>query len=386
METSAEVRAPDWLSLDMERAQLIRLCTHLTGDPVAAEDLAQETLVRAWQHGHQLRDPNRRHAWLKSIARNLCWRWLRNRVQRTTIQATERVDDRFELADQLELADEFDLEVELERDELASLLDRAMALLPPETRQVLIAQFLEELPQAETARRLGLTEGTVAMRVQRGKLALRRILTSAFSEELADYRPFAATSADKWRTTRIWCPKCGQRRVESIFSRKLGLFRLRCPDCGIQNNTLNAKLLAAATGYRSAMSGLFDWVDWLYKRSLTQRTVPCHGCGYELPIHKTISPEAGSSSYRQFLSYRCQRCSAWTVNAQFINLLALPETRRFWRRHPRIRSIGERGVEVGGRPAVVAGFESMTSRSQIEIIYTRDKFDLIAVHGDGVRT
>jgi RNA polymerase sigma factor (sigma-70 family) len=384
MESSTEVVAPEWQAQDAERARLVRLCTRIVGDPIAAEDLAQEALLLAWQRGHQLHDPERRDAWLKAIARNLCRRWLRDRPQ-SMLQTTNCIDDQPDLADELDPADEFDLEIELERNDLARLLDRAMALLPPETRQVLVAQFLEELPQAETARRLGLTQGTVAMRVQRGKLALRHILTSAFPEELADYRPFAATSADQWQTTRIWCPKCGERRVESIFSRKLGLFRLRCPHCGSQNNTFNAKLLAAATGYRSAMSALLDWVDWFYKHSLVHRTVPCHGCENELTIYKSVTPRAGISSYDRFLSYRCRRCTAMTLNAQFINILALPETRRFWRHHPRIRSVDEREVEAAGCPAIVAGFESVSGSSRLDIIYARDTFDLIEIHGHGIR-
>ncbi len=259
MEQSAEVVAPGWPSHDAERAGLVHLCTYLVDDPIAAEDLAQETLLLAWQRGHQLRDPSRREAWLKAIARNLCRRWLRDRKPHLMLQATDRKDDRSETDEEPDPPDDFDLEIELERDELARLLDRAMALLPPETRQVLVAQFLEELPQAETARRLGLTEGTVAMRLQRGKLALRRILTSAFPDEISDYGVSPSTTADEWQTTRIWCPKCGQRRLVGVFVRKLGLFRLRCPSCGSNNNSQDTRLFVAATGYRSALAALFDW-------------------------------------------------------------------------------------------------------------------------------
>jgi RNA polymerase sigma factor (sigma-70 family) len=76
------------------------------------------------------------------------------------------------------LADDFDLEVDLERDDLAWLLDRALALLPPETREILVQKYVEECPQADVAARLGLTEGAVEARLQRGKLALRRVLTT----------------------------------------------------------------------------------------------------------------------------------------------------------------------------------------------------------------
>ena len=60
-----------------------------------------------------------------------------------------------------------DLELELDRHELADLLDRALALLPPLTRTVLIERFIHEAPQAEVARQLGLSEGAIEARVQR---------------------------------------------------------------------------------------------------------------------------------------------------------------------------------------------------------------------------
>ncbi len=58
-----------------QRAKLVRLCMDWTGDADAAEDLAQEALLQAWQRAHQLRDPNAYEAWLKRIVRNICLRW-----------------------------------------------------------------------------------------------------------------------------------------------------------------------------------------------------------------------------------------------------------------------------------------------------------------------
>src|SRR6266567_3288194 len=62
--------------LPAERARLVRLCTTITGNGDVAEDLAQETLLEAWRHLHELRDPERRAQWLSGIARNVCLRFL----------------------------------------------------------------------------------------------------------------------------------------------------------------------------------------------------------------------------------------------------------------------------------------------------------------------
>src|SRR5579871_4248911 len=142
---------------DAERARLVRLCARMTGDAAVSEDLAQEALLEAWRSREALRDAERFSAWLAGIARNVCLRWLR-RVGAApghveTLAGNEADEDAASLDEWL--ADPETLEVELERRELAALLDRAMALLPAETREALLAHYLEERPLAEIGERLG---------------------------------------------------------------------------------------------------------------------------------------------------------------------------------------------------------------------------------------
>ena len=163
-----------WLT---ERARLVWLCAHLCGDPAAAEDLAQETLAEASRQAHKLRDPEALGPWLSAIARYMCLRWARQKAREPLYQLSfDGPGAGSQLA--YELADGFDLEIELERSELGDLLDRAMSALPEETRLALLFRYVEDRPLAEVAARLGLTEGAVAMRLQRGKAGLRRILLS----------------------------------------------------------------------------------------------------------------------------------------------------------------------------------------------------------------
>ena len=130
------------------------------------------------------------------------------------------------------LADESDIEVELERKELIELLDRAMALLPPETRAVLVKRYVEESPLQEVASELGVNISTVAMRLQRGKLALRRVLTTDLRRETALYTPQTlASSSEQWETTPLWCYLCGQHRLLGIRKSEEGKLFLKCPGC-----------------------------------------------------------------------------------------------------------------------------------------------------------
>jgi len=142
---------------------------------LAAEDLVQETLLEAWLHKHRLRDATKRSQWLSGIARNVCLRWLRKRARDAAHFVDVRMasDDSETLPANLEdsLADEFDFEVELERKELVELLDRAMALLPAETRAVLVKRYVEESPLAELADQLGTNASAVARRRPRGTIS-----------------------------------------------------------------------------------------------------------------------------------------------------------------------------------------------------------------------
>ncbi len=142
---------PDGVAAD--RPQLVRLCACLTGDADVAEDLAHDTLIEAWRNAHKLRDPRGRSPWLSAIARRVCLRWASQRGRDLAHLAQAFDHDGSASPEDESVPDPCDIEVELERHELADLLDRALALLPPQTRAVLIARYIHESPHAEVAAR-----------------------------------------------------------------------------------------------------------------------------------------------------------------------------------------------------------------------------------------
>lgn len=214
--------------MDSEREMLVRFCARYTGDVHVAEDLAQQTLLQAWRNAHQLNDPQARTGWLFSIARNQCRMWARDRRRELThIVAPERMDVQAMLHDRIA---NHDLEQELERHDLARLVERALRLLPPDVRDVLLRRYVEDVPQAELAARLGVTQGAVEARLQRGKRALREVLTSELGDETAAYG-FIAPSDAGWKETPIWCPGCGQRHLEGRFNSAAGKLYMRCTAC-----------------------------------------------------------------------------------------------------------------------------------------------------------
>ena len=277
--------AGSWdLALHAERAWLVRLCACLTGNRDAAEDLAQETLVEAWSHAHKLYDPSGRDRWLAAIARNVCRRWARSRGRELARHAYEPLDtNTTELVDGP--ADELDVEVDPERHELAQLLDRALAL-PPVTRQVLIESYVEESPQAEVAARLGLSEGAVAMRLHRGKLALRRVLATDLSQEAAAYGLIDG-DAQGWRETRIWCSSCGQCRYMGAYNQRTGDLVLRCPACFHHGFNLGqaerGEPLRGGKGHKTALFRRIAWAEGSFRQALARGTIPCLMCGRPVP-------------------------------------------------------------------------------------------------------
>ncbi|MRR51447.1 MAG: sigma-70 family RNA polymerase sigma factor [Rhodocyclaceae bacterium] len=144
--------------------RLRRYARALTGERFAADDLVQDTLERALSRFALFRHGTRLDAWLLTIMHNL----FVNQVRRQATQPPhDSIDEEFvEPAMPATQGDALGL-----RD-----LDRALAQLPVEQREVLLLVSLEELSYEETAKVLGIPLGTVMSRLSRGRERLRAVL------------------------------------------------------------------------------------------------------------------------------------------------------------------------------------------------------------------
>lgn len=368
--------------LPQERARLVRFCAHLCGDADAAEDLAQETLIEAWRHADRLYDPQGYDRWLSAIARNVCLRWLRQHGRMLAHAAPPAA---------------YDLELSLERDEFADLLDTALALLPPKTRAALVARYIEGTPHAEIAARLGTTEGAVAVRLHRGKLALRRLLETDLRADAAAYG-LVDGEPDGWTETRIWCPRCGCHRLRGRFDRDphTGAFLLRCPRCYPNDREgLNfvgtyfaycpdrVSLLHGMKGWRPALSRVMADTHQYYRRGFTTGAVRCMHCGRPARLHRWWHPPSSIHPAMHGVSVLCDGCHRDPTPNESLHglMLGLPEGRRFWREHPHLRALPEREVEAGGVPALVAVYEDVTGSARFAAVVARDTYAIIAIDG-----
>jgi RNA polymerase sigma factor (sigma-70 family) len=368
-----------------DQTWLARYCAYHSGDHDAAEDLAQETLVEAWRNHYKLRDLDKSKPWLAAIARNICQRWGRARGREAARLAENATMPQSESMDQLALLpNEIDLERDLERGELIALLDRALALLPNETRVVLVTHYVEGLPQAEIAARLGLTENAIAVRLHRGRRALRQLLAEDLRQDIAEYG-FIVPSTGGWSETRIWCPECGRSRLLARFDPAQGDLSIRCATCDnvIDNHIVrhhsSLGLFSGLKACKPALNRVMDWADGYYRGGLETGVARCMACGR--PASVKVSDTTSSLDGPRDLHGVRLFCSCQVENSCSIAGLALftPEGRRFWREHPRIHGLPLREAEVFGHPAAIVTFASLNERAQLDIAFARDTLRILSI-------
>jgi RNA polymerase sigma-70 factor (ECF subfamily) len=360
-----------------ERARLVRLCAALTGDAEAAEDLAQEALVEAWRHRDRLLDRDGLSAWLSAIARNVCLRWSRQRGRDASRINRRAGQDAESLVHAI--PDVADLQLEMEREELAELLGRAMDLLPPETRQTLIQCYIEDRSHAEVAARLGLTEGAVGMRLLRGKLALRRALDGELREQAASYGLTAL--GPSWEQTRIWCPGCGRSRLLSRIDAPSEVFRSRCSVCRSDFMDRSAGYLREVRGHRRTLLRSMRQAHVYYREALEAGWAPCACCGARTPLQLGL-PAGVSERMGQMrgVHLECSRCSAVSLQPESGLVLTLPEVERFWRDEKRIRTLPPTDIQAQGRPATLSRFQSLQGPASLDVVSFQETFEVVDTH------
>ena len=152
---------------DEHAAALWRYACRLTGDEARAQDVVQETLLRAWQHP-EVADNNERsaRAWLFTVARNIVIDESRSARFRRELSTPDDVGA-FDGA----CPDEVDAAMD------RLLIGNALARLTPEHREVVRRSYFQGGTTAQIAADLGIAEGTVKSRLHYALRALRLALS-----------------------------------------------------------------------------------------------------------------------------------------------------------------------------------------------------------------
>ena len=158
---------------------LFRLAFRLTGDPATAEDLVQDTYLKALQSFSTLRDPERVRPWLFQILSRLVIDRYRAASREVPIEDPAALD-RFSLYDRIADEDPLPYSNSLHDEFLAQFPDeevrRALLGLPQVYRLPLVLLYVEDLSYRELAEVLGCPVGTVMSRLHRGRKTLEREL------------------------------------------------------------------------------------------------------------------------------------------------------------------------------------------------------------------
>lgn len=149
---------------------LLAYATRLTGDPAAAEDVVQETLVRAWQHPEVLvNGKGSVRGWLLTVTRNI----ITDRVRARSVRPTEVAESPINPA--------------VARDHADTVVDSMVVLaaldqLSGHHRDVLVELYFRGRSVTETADILGIPPGTVKSRSHHALRALREVFGAPHAE------------------------------------------------------------------------------------------------------------------------------------------------------------------------------------------------------------
>ena len=151
------------------------LARWLTRDPADADDVTQEAILRALRFFDGFDGGEDARPWLLAIVRNSCLDWLRRNRPAAMIADGEAVLER------LETGGDNPEQAALRQDE-GRLVDRAVAALPLEFREVIVLREFEDLSYKEIAVITGIPMGTVMSRLARARALLKGMLVPMAQE------------------------------------------------------------------------------------------------------------------------------------------------------------------------------------------------------------
>ncbi|MEJ2266487.1 MAG: sigma-70 family RNA polymerase sigma factor [Anaerolineales bacterium] len=167
---------------------IYRLGLKMLGNPQDAEDVLQETFIKAYRHLKNFDGRSQVSTWLYRIATNEALMLLRRKrpdaisVDQPWENTTEPEQEPLQIVDWCCLP-----EHEFMSDEVRAHLDQAVEDLPTSLRVVFLLREIEGLSTRETADVLDLSEGAVKTRLSRARLRLREDLSTYFGERMEGY-------------------------------------------------------------------------------------------------------------------------------------------------------------------------------------------------------
>ena len=163
--------------------KVFRLAHHVTQNREDAEDVLQETFLKAYEHLDQFRGDSKFYTWIVRIAVNQALMKLRRRKSDNAVSLDETIDTGEDnIVREIAVWDE-NAEQRYSREEIRGILDSAVQSLEPLYRSVFVLRDIEDLSTEETAEALDLSVPAVKSRLLRARLQLREKLTRVFKRK-----------------------------------------------------------------------------------------------------------------------------------------------------------------------------------------------------------
>jgi RNA polymerase sigma-70 factor (ECF subfamily) len=151
--------------------RIFRYIVSMIRDRAEAEDLTQETFLRAYRRRDSLRDEGAQTAWLYRIATHVCLDRLRQYAHRAPMESDTDLDE-------VDLAEPNtpSLQKTIERDEMSACVQRYLNCLADSYRAVILLHDMHDLTAPEIARLLGESLDNVKIRLHRARVKLKTAL------------------------------------------------------------------------------------------------------------------------------------------------------------------------------------------------------------------
>ena len=173
--------------VDAYSGKIYRLASKMLNQQLDAEDVLQETFLKAYRGIKSFDGRSKISTWLFRIATNEALMVIR-RKHPDTVSIDEPIETEEGEQEPIQIVDWCCLpEEELLSDETKERLDAAVQKLPEKLRVVFILRDINDLSTHETAEILGLTETAVKTRLSRARLRLREELSIYFSEKTSGH-------------------------------------------------------------------------------------------------------------------------------------------------------------------------------------------------------
>lgn len=162
------------------RDRIYRYILQLVGDEVEAEDLTQETFLRAHRRLETLQDSAALAVWLYRIATHVCYDRFRESSYRHPGKSLDAAGDDSQNPAEAQQADAHapPLDQLIEQGEMSACVQGFLEELPDAYRMVVLLHDLHEMTNPQIAQMLGCSVETVKIRVHRARLRLKAALTA----------------------------------------------------------------------------------------------------------------------------------------------------------------------------------------------------------------